>query len=222
MKVYQIVEGRHDHHKDSNGLNVLPNHTGSVTLLHGDFGRVLIDTGSRGAWEEVRTNLAQKGVMPEDIDVVLLTHFHLDHCFNLAHFTKARVFAWAHEWAEEGTFELVPDIDAQAVPEVVPGIWAIRAPGHDECLNAYFTEAADSLTLQNGDELNLKGKRLCFSGDALNEALINSGGEKLHYTYDKALMLKSAQKVLDEKPDYIIAGHGRLIIKPKMGWPKVG
>ena len=41
MKIYQIIEGVYSHHHDENGLKVLPNHTGSVSLVHSDEGKVL-------------------------------------------------------------------------------------------------------------------------------------------------------------------------------------
>ena len=159
--------------------------------------------------------------MPEDVDAVLLTHFHLDHTFNVAHFQRAKVLGWAHEWSKSATSELVKDIDADGIPGTFYGFWSLRAPGHDECLNTCFTDQADFITLRDGSVIDTKNKRACFSGDALNQPLIESNGGQLHYAYNKALLLKSAQKILDQNPDFIIPGHGPIIEKPKSGWPSV-
>ncbi len=221
MKLFQIVEGIHDQYEDENELKVLPQHTGSVILAHGSFGKVLFDTGSRGAWPKVKKVLAEKGVMPEDIDFVFLTHLHLDHSFNVARFPNARVFCWAHEWKSSGTYELVFDIDKQAIPEILTGITAIRTPGHDECMNSYFIEGAVSLNFLNGEEVYLANKKLCISGDAINPAVIDSKGSRLPYFYDEKLYKKSVQKILGCNPDFIIPGHGPLISKPVEGWSEI-
>jgi glyoxylase-like metal-dependent hydrolase (beta-lactamase superfamily II) len=221
MKIYQILEGLHDHFVNESGNKQLPGHTGSVTLIESASGRILIDTGSRAAWPKVKTNLANLGIKPEDIDFVLLTHLHLDHSFNVAHFTKARLFAWALEWTENETIELGPDLNTTALSEVVSRITAIRTPGHDECMNSFFVTNAESLTLINKDVINLTGKKLAISGDAINLQVIESKGQTLPYTYDRELFKHSAQKILDQNPDFIMPGHGTLIVRPKSNLPKV-
>ncbi|NCP67236.1 MBL fold metallo-hydrolase [bacterium] len=221
MKVYQVLEGRHDQVINKAGLKEFPQHTGSVTLIHASEGKVLIDTGSRAAWPEVKTNLANLGVLPDDVDYVFLTHLHLDHSFNVSHFTKARVFAWAHEWSQTVTKELVKDLNQSGLPEIIPHIMALKAPGHDECMNSFFVTNAETLTLYNKDVINLEGKKLCISGDALNQAVVDSEGKKLPYTYNDQLYRQSANALLSENPDYILPGHGPLISKPLKGWPDI-
>lgn len=182
MKIYQIIEGLHDHFINESGNKQLQAHTGSVTLIESSSaGKILIDTGSRAAWPEVKNNLANLGVKPEDINYVFLTHLHLDHSFNVAHFTQARVFAWALEWTENETIELGKDLNTTALNKILPGIAAIRTPGHDECMNSFFVTQADTLTLLKGEVINLKNKKLCISGDALNQTVINSKGENLPF-----------------------------------------
>lgn len=221
MKIFQVIEGKHDHVLNEQGHRELPGHTGSVTLLQSEAGKILIDTGSRAAWPSVKKNLANLGVMPEAVNYVLLTHLHLDHSFNVAHFPNARVFAWCHEWSEQATTVLGDDLNQTALTNILPHIKAIRAPGHDECLNSFFVTDAESLTLLNQEVVNLKNKKLCISGDAINEAVIASGGEKLPYTYDSTLYRESAQKILSENPDLIIPGHGPLIVRSASSWPQL-
>jgi len=221
MKLYQIIEGLHDHFVNEEGNKQLPGHTGSVTFINSQAGKILIDTGSRAAWPEVKSSLAQLGVMPEDINFVLLTHLHLDHSFNVAHFTQARVFAWAIEWAKTDTIELGKDLNTTALNGIIPGIQAIRTPGHDECMNSFFVTEAESLTLINKVVVDLKGKKLCISGDAINQVVIASNGQKLPYFYDADLCRLSAQNILDQNPDLILPGHGALIYKPPLKWPQV-
>lgn len=59
-----------------------------VMAMQGQYGIDYIATKSKD--EEIVTALAQKGLKPEDIDLVALTHLHFDHIGNNELFTKAR------------------------------------------------------------------------------------------------------------------------------------
>lgn len=81
-----------------------------IWLIEGDDKNILIDTGlgdcneimsmqgqygidyiaTKSKDEEIVTALAQKGLKPDDIDVVALTHLHFDHIGNNELFSKAR------------------------------------------------------------------------------------------------------------------------------------
>jgi metallo-beta-lactamase family protein len=55
--------------------------TGSMTLLTFDQGKVLIDCGmTQGSGEAEKKNLLKTPFAPHEIDAVILTHAHLDHC----------------------------------------------------------------------------------------------------------------------------------------------
>lgn len=59
-----------------------------VMAMQGEYGIDYIATKTKD--EEIVTALAQKGLKPEDIDVVALTHLHFDHIGNNELFSKAR------------------------------------------------------------------------------------------------------------------------------------
>ena len=59
-----------------------------VMAMQGEYGIDYIATKSKD--EEIVTALAKKGLKPEDIDVVALTHLHFDHIGNNELFSKAR------------------------------------------------------------------------------------------------------------------------------------
>src|SRR5690606_4679824 len=71
--------------------NILPEHTGAVTFVRSNNKNILIDTGSRGRQNELVFELAKLGLSPLDIDLVVLTHFHMDHAFNVMMFEKAMI-----------------------------------------------------------------------------------------------------------------------------------
>jgi glyoxylase-like metal-dependent hydrolase (beta-lactamase superfamily II) len=73
--------------------------------------RILIDTGigelpekyrkfhtvKRKSDEALRAQLRRHGLKPEDIDVVINTHLHFDHCGNNKSFTNAKFYVQADE-----------------------------------------------------------------------------------------------------------------------------
>jgi metallo-beta-lactamase family protein len=54
--------------------------TGSSTLLESDDARVLVDCGLFQEWHLKKHNWREFPFDPSDLDAVLLTHAHLDHC----------------------------------------------------------------------------------------------------------------------------------------------
>ena len=217
MQIHQIIEGRHEHSKDENNRTVLPGHTGAVTLIQSEGKNIIIDTGARGTWEETTEKLNQIGLKITDIDIVLLTHLHLDHSYHVALFPQAQLLAWSHDWKAGETREITGDLNHNPLPIPIEGITAIRTPGHDECMNSFIVQGADELTLVDGETISLKDKKLIIAGDAINQIVIESDGAKIPYAYDEELYRASAQKILDQKPDFIIPGHGPIIVLTNNG-----
>jgi glyoxylase-like metal-dependent hydrolase (beta-lactamase superfamily II) len=120
--------------------------------------RVLVDTGAGSLGPntgKLLKNLQAEGITPKDIDTVVLTHGHPDHLGGntiddeLA-FPDARFIMWKDEWSfwtsepmDEHVEEILLKIARKNLlpikdklvlidheEEVVPGIYAIPAPGH--------------------------------------------------------------------------------------------
>lgn len=85
----------------------------SVTLIQADDGtNILVDTGvdtddpvKKELWDNLITcchgvawALEQVGLTPEDIDIVILTHAHLDHIGGVQRFVNARVYIQQEEF----------------------------------------------------------------------------------------------------------------------------
>lgn len=87
MKIIPLITGTHNTRPTPFGV-ILPGHTGSVTLLQSADLNVLIDTGGRGMFSALKMKLQEYDLKPRDIDVVVLTHLHLDHAFNVARFQR--------------------------------------------------------------------------------------------------------------------------------------
>ena len=84
VKVLKI--GRHD--MKDNKLDV----GSTVTLIKSDK-NVLVDTGGFGDdWKDIKNALARENLTPENIEVVILTHLHIDHTANTNMFKNARAY----------------------------------------------------------------------------------------------------------------------------------
>jgi len=127
-----------------------------VWYLEGSNPRILIDAGSTASWflsrgqpmEDIQTienGLGGKGLSPEDIDIVILTHLHGDHV-QLAHkFTRAKFIVQKEELAfalnphpmaqKFKTFEkqYFADLDFEVIDgdrNIIPGVDVMLTPGH--------------------------------------------------------------------------------------------
>jgi len=84
----------------------------SVTLIVSGRQKIIVDSGLHGEEEEICGALAKLYVKPEEIDCIINTHSHSDHCGNNHIFSRAKTLA-----AKEG------DI-------IEPGVWVLATPGH--------------------------------------------------------------------------------------------
>ncbi|MCC8190746.1 MAG: N-acyl homoserine lactonase family protein [Planctomycetes bacterium] len=80
--------------------------------------------------------LAGKGVGPDDIDTIVLTHLHWDHCFNLELFPKADIYVQEREVAYA----------ANPLPD-----HHVFYEGTDTGLRAPWLDHQHRFTLKNGD-----------------------------------------------------------------------
>jgi glyoxylase-like metal-dependent hydrolase (beta-lactamase superfamily II) len=147
----------------------------------------LIDTGTGGkvAPTAGRTaeNLRQAGIKPEDVSLVVISHFHPDHIFGLTTkenaptYPNAAVAVPAAEWqfwtdeglpsrAPEAMQGLIKNIRAHFEPlrdrlrmyrpdeELAPGLRSIAAPGHTPGHTAYRISSGSDQLLVISDTTN--------------------------------------------------------------------
>lgn len=69
----------------------------TVTLVTVDDRRILVDTGPSSRRAILCKTLADRGIDLEDIDTVILTHLHWDHCQNIDLFPNARILVHPKE-----------------------------------------------------------------------------------------------------------------------------
>jgi glyoxylase-like metal-dependent hydrolase (beta-lactamase superfamily II) len=128
---------------------------------------------------QLLANLAAGGVAPEDIDIVINTHLHFDHCgWNTLRkdgkivptFPRAKYYAPEGEWqyarrpSERDAISYIPDNYDPLVQsgqmtllkggeEIVPGISVKTFPGHTEHMQAVIVESG--------------GRTVCYTSDLI-------------------------------------------------------
>jgi glyoxylase-like metal-dependent hydrolase (beta-lactamase superfamily II) len=152
------------------GLNSLLIRTGKQNVLvETGMGNKLSDRMVKfyGQPAELLTNLAGGGIAPEDIDIVINTHLHFDHCgWNTIRkdgkivptFPRAKYYAPEGEWqyarkpSERDAISYIPDNYDPLVQsgqmtllkgreEIVPGISVKTFPGHTASMQAVIVES---------------------------------------------------------------------------------
>jgi N-acyl homoserine lactone hydrolase len=106
----------------------------SVTLIVSGTRKVLVDTGLKGEETQILKALAGLGLHPEEIDTVVNTHSHPDHCGNNHIFPKARILS-----PKEGEM-------------IAPGVFAMETPGHSQDSISVVVENFETVVIA-GDAL---------------------------------------------------------------------
>jgi N-acyl homoserine lactone hydrolase len=155
--------------------------------------RILIDTGMDGLDAYIPAELREPlglgergttgaelgrlGLVPDDIDMVVLTHLHFDHCANIDQFRRARILVNAKEWRFVSSPGAGPILSRTAFPrqplaylmdeawdrletidgtqEIAPGVTAIWTGGHTPGHMMVTVQTGSGLVVLPGDEIAL-------------------------------------------------------------------
>ena len=181
----------------------------TISLLTVGERRMLIDTGPASRRANLVKALASLSLEPEDIDTVILTHLHWDHCQNTDLFKNARIVVHPKEldYARNpnrgdrsaawyiadmlGKMKAEPASDGDSIAD---GVSVIDTPGH--------TKGHISVLLESG------GEKVLVAGDALPD----SGTVKRRLPYnvfwDVDDATESVEKMLDTARVFY-PGHDR-------------
>jgi len=129
----------HDHHVRFNLGSYLIRTEGRTVLVDTGLGPRPADTPDV-PWGELLRDFQAKGVRPDEVDMVLMTHLHRDHVgWNLRHedtrwvptFGKARYWMSAKDW--EACHE--PEIQPQRFPNAPTCVWPLAELGLIELMH---------------------------------------------------------------------------------------
>jgi glyoxylase-like metal-dependent hydrolase (beta-lactamase superfamily II) len=158
----------------------------SVTLIKTERGWIIVDTGQVGDEEEILKALADLGLEGSDIDIIVNTHSHPDHCANNRLFSRA--------------MKMYPN-DGE---EIAPGVRALATPGHSPDSISVLVDAA----IQQGDGMVPATRRVVIAGDALPTLGNFQKRVPPAVHYDRTLAVASMNKII-EMADMVIPGHER-------------
>ena len=179
------------------------------SLLTVGNNRILIDTGPASRRSVLYRALQSRNLGPEDIDMVILTHMHWDHCQNTDLFPNARVLLHPTEMdyalspnrhdhaAAQYMAETISKIKVELVSEgdqVVEGVSVIETPGH--------TKGHISVLVES------EGEKLLLAGDAMPDGGTVSRGLPYNIFWDVEDARESVEKMIHTSQVFY-PGHDR-------------
>jgi len=158
-----------------------------------------VDTGWFYANQKILDSLKELDLTPEDIDIVVLTHTHIDHTLNTYLFDKALIYAkFAPKYSgqyHDPRKNILCRVDLKDGTKLMKGVEILLTPGH----------TGDSISAV----VDSKQGKVVIAGDAISEESLTDLNKKpdemLVYSLEE--YDKSRKKILDIA-DYIIPGHG--------------
>lgn len=194
-EVKVLIEGNHK----LVGDNVYIGST--VTLVQSEGKNIIIDTGHLWNKDDLIKALDKEQLKPEDIDIVILTHTHLDHTANTHLFKNAKIFA-KFIGGYPGQYHNINEKCIERY-EIKSGIKITRdveylfVPGHSVDMLAIIIETD-------------KGK-FVISGDAIasEEWTDTKKQPNPDWVFDIEKYNKSRDEIL-KIADYIVPGHGKM------------
>jgi N-acyl homoserine lactone hydrolase len=106
-------------------------YSSSVTLVENGQHRVLVDTSLSVQRAALVSALAARGLEPADIDLIVNTHLHVDHCGNNAVFPRASIFLSRDEWQWASAFYatvLASHTPERVAPQFYPELPSYHLP----------------------------------------------------------------------------------------------
>jgi glyoxylase-like metal-dependent hydrolase (beta-lactamase superfamily II) len=173
--------------------------------------KIMFDTAGPGKRIEVRQRMQEIGVDANEIDMLILSHFHYDHVYNYDYFPKARIIMHQVEsdWVggnpdnyaipphfyeairKTGRLELIKKDE-----EIISGIETLLVPGH--------TPGGMALVLRDP---NLPVT--VVAGDAVKNMAELADG-KVPKAWDTVAAAKSIKKIRDVA-EVVVPGHDRIL-----------
>lgn len=147
----------------------------NVDVMNRGAGFLLAEPITQQTGEDTLSILERAGIGTADVQYVLLTHCHYDHCSNLPLFARAAVVIPAHAWdvwhnvpdgaayLHEGFLLYMEEVYREGrlllMDEglVVPGIGVRRVGGHSPCSQFIYVNTAKGVAVFTGDTVQMYG-----------------------------------------------------------------
>lgn len=173
--------------------------------------KILFDTGGMVERSELPKRFKEHGLAMNDIDMVVLSHFHHDHAMNIDYFPNAKILLHEkeYEWVKSDPDDwatpkfLFPYLESRkqleiikGEPEIAPGVQVILTPGH--------TPGCISLVLRDDDT-----PITVLAADAVKNIAELSTGE-VGMSHDNEASARSIKRVRD-LARVVVPGHDRIL-----------
>ena len=166
----------------------------TCTLIRTNGKTILVDPGANK--KLLLDALAKENLALEDIDIIFLSHYHLDHVLNIRLFPAKDIYDGAIIWSDDKETEYegtIPGTDVKVIP----------TPGHADEHCSLLVEAEQG--------------KVCVAGDVFwwmdNEEQITDAeiliNRKDQYANNLETLKESRKKLL-ALADFIIPGHGKM------------
>ncbi len=181
--------------EENDGLYASP----TTTLIKDNGLNILVDPGANK--EMLLEALQKENLKPGDIDIIFLTHYHIDHLLNIRLFPDKDVYDGETIYSNDKEIEyeeIIPNTNIKIIP--TPG------HAHEHCSLLVETKqgkvviAADVFWWMDDEEQKIDRESLMEHKDP--------------FVKDKKALIKSRKKLL-EIADYIIPGHGKMFMVRK-------
>jgi len=157
----------------------------TITLVReGNFAMV-VDPGILRNQQILIDALEKEGLRPEDIDVVCITHSHIDHFRNIGIFPRAKVLEHYGLWDKESVKDWPEQFSIY--------IQILHTPGHDKTGITIFAKTEEGV--------------VAICGDVFWKENYPESPKDDTYASDPEELAESRKLVL-EMADWIIPGHG--------------
>ena len=160
---------------------------GSFALIRSEDRNVLLDSGGPQIRQMIPELLAARGLAFSDIDMVLVSHLHYDHAYNLNLFPCAQIVLSLEEWhyandlvhrdlsIDESAIMAVRNARVRFVTaddqQIAPGITAFLTPGHTPGSTSYLIETKEGNVVFAGDALKNRSQWMHREGLPEGEAM---------------------------------------------------
>ncbi len=181
----------------------------SISLLQLEGQNIVVDTGPASRRGLLWKALESRNLSPQEIDLVILTHMHWDHCQNTDMFKNARILVHPKEMdyahnpnpadhnAAKYIAEMMDKMKVEPISDgdvIADGISIIDTPGHTLGHISILAE--------------VEGEKILVAGDAMPDG--GTVKRKLPYNvfWDVNEATESVEKMLDSS-DVFYPGHDR-------------
>ncbi len=156
----------------------------TISLVRDEGLNIIIDPGTLPEQKILIDKLNEEGLSPSDINVVYITHSHMDHYRNIGMFPKAKTLDYWGWWES--------DVFSDYENSVTKNIKLIKTPGHS------YDGTTMLVTTEEGT--------VAICGDVFWK---ENFPERDPFASNSGLLKQSRSEVL-KLADFIIPGHGKM------------